>query len=228
MSDSLHGLSLLPFFGALPNWQNQPQKDRDIGRDVLRYNLGYASIRNRTSFNGRKLAYSFFPTSKEEEFALLDFFHTQGGRHKRFWLPIHYSELILASDIAIGDIACTVVDNPFPSGMVNERIYIETSCGDQISAKVVDSTGNTLEIAGYFDRDIAIADIRIFGLVVLVRFDHDDIITTFTTDTLSDCKLSFKELPSEYVEILDIPDADFVWEYHDPPVADFTYVVGDP
>lgn len=200
MSNSLLDLGTDPVFTAVPNWQTSPSAGFDTGREVIQYNQAFASIRSLALNNFRTIQYSYFNRTKAEEYYLLNFFYTQRGRLKRFWLPVNYQEFSISSAITSGDNHFHITDNNFSLVLKGyERLYIVLKNGDQISRKIVSATGTTqININGTFDRNIALADIRFAGLILLVRFDQDEIELKHTTDNLSECSIAFKELPNEY------------------------------
>jgi hypothetical protein len=189
-----------PVFPLSPNWISQPSAGFDTGREIIQYNHAYASIRSLTLNNFRKIQYTYFLKTKAEEYSLLNFFYTQRGRLKRFWLPVNYQEFLISSPITSGDNHFHIIDSGISLILKGyERLYLVLKTGDQISRKIVSATGTTqLNISGIFDRNISLSDIRTAGLILLVRFDQDEIELRHTTDNLSECQITFKELPDEY------------------------------
>lgn len=200
MSDSLLDLGTDPIFTAKPNWTTTPSEGFDSGREVIQYNQAFASIRSLTANNARQMQYSYFNRTKAEEYYLLNFFYTQRGRLKRFWLPVNYQEFQISVAIRSVDNLVHYYDNNFSLAYKGyERFYLLLKDGTQISRKITSVTGTTqLNFGSTFPQNIAIADIRYAGLILLARFDQDEIELQHTTNNLSECSIAFQELPNEY------------------------------
>lgn len=199
MSDSLLDLGTDPIFTAVPNWQSSPSAGLDTGREVIQYNQAYASIRSLTLNNFRTVQYSYFNRTKLEEYYLINFFYTQRGRLKRFWLPVNYQEFILTVNIISGETHCHYSPNGFETiAKLYERIYIVLKDGTQITRKIDSISSDRINFVDAITQNIATTDVRQFGLILLARFDQDEIELQHTTDNLSECSIAFKELPDEY------------------------------
>ena len=199
MSDSLLDLGTDPVFTASPNWQSSPSAGLDTGREVIQYNQSYASIRSLTLNNFRTMQYSYFNKTKAEEYYLLNFFYTQRGRLKRFWLPVNYQEFFLDSDALSGQFTLIIkASNFYTNWKGYERLYIVLKDGSRITRKISSITDVEIAFSNALTQDVLITNVRTFGLILLARFDQDEIELRHTTDNLSECQIAFKELPDEY------------------------------
>jgi hypothetical protein len=187
-------------FTLRPNWMDLPSAGVENGREVIQFNMGYGSIRSLTENDARCASYGYFLKSKAEEFYLLNFFNGQRGRLKRFWLPVYYQEFTIDAPITYGSFKFTIVDNGFTTvAKFYERLYIELKNGNRISRKITSADSATVfNVLSQFDRDIAVSDIRMAGLLLLVRFDQDELSLAHVSDSLSESSINFLELPKEY------------------------------
>lgn len=204
-TDSLRDLGDAELFPLSPNWQTSPAIGFFSGRETIQYNMGVVSIRNLTPYNARTVSNGYFLKDKQEEFDLLSFFHSHRGRLNRFWLPINFRELKITQDIFMGDDYFYIQDNGFYDvAKYYERVLIRLKDGSLLTRKIKSSASRTcVRIKTAFEYAISAAQIESVSLVILARFDQDDLEISYLTTDLSEVSILFKELPNEYSEVVD-------------------------
>jgi hypothetical protein len=202
MSDSLLDLGITPYvLTAKPDWANLPSRSQDFGRDIIQYDAGISSLRNLTNDLSQRMEYGYSSMTKEEEYYLLNFFHSRKGRLQRFWLPVYFRDFELADAITSASYILKVKDNgAYVNLKYYERVFIELYDGSLLTRQILSSLdAETLVMLSEWDRDIAIADVAHFGKLLLCRFDQDEIEVNHVTDEIGTTALSFQELSKEYV-----------------------------
>lgn len=201
MADSIADLGdSTDIFILKPDWTDLPKVSLSSGREVLQYNQARVSLRPLSTFTGRTIEYGFSVFDKEDEYYILNFYQTQRGRKKRFWVPLWHQEFQLAEAIVNGSYQFKINDSDFVDIVkYYERIYIYTAAGDLITRKVLSKIDDvTYIVQTAFDRNIALADVLFFGRIILCRFEQDEVEMQHETDSVSSCSIAFKELPKEY------------------------------
>lgn len=200
MADSLLDLGATSdIFTQKPDYADGISSGLDFGRDVLQFNAGLITTRNRTHDLAMNLVYNFQNLSKETEYYLVNFFCTQRGQNKRFWLPVWEQSFKLAAAISVLSYTFQMTDNHFNDvARFYERIFIYTKTGDLITRKLLSCVGNVFTVETAFDRDLAVDDVLYFGRLVMARFGQDELDVKHVTNTISSAEASFIELPKEY------------------------------
>lgn len=203
MSDSLLDLGVdSDIFTSEPDWSSEPSASFLQGRDIQQYDNGTVNIREKSIYKPRTVEYSFTNMTKSDEYSILDFFYRMKGMLKRFWVPIWKQGFTLSEPISSGSFYFKINNNSF-GDIVNfhERIFIKTVSGDLITRKIAEyEVGSKTEflVSSAWDRDIALSDIAFFGILLLARFDHDELEIDYSNDIIGTCSLRFLELVNEY------------------------------
>jgi len=79
-----------------------------------------------------------------------------------------------------------------------ERMFIVDQFGNFYHAKITGLTSSAMSIDIALGSNIKVTDISIFGKIIWARFDMDEIQMMYTSPGISECDLSFIELPKEY------------------------------
>jgi hypothetical protein len=210
MADWINNLAGLELFSKLPNWASPPSRNWELGRDTIRYNLGVASLRERTIHHGKEIVYQMLMNDKTDEYDLTKFFHDRCGMLNRFWLPIRFNDIILDESVPTpgvpfiysGSTVIPIIDNGYSiTDQSSRRLNIETVYGDRLVVGINSATSTEINISVPIDRDIFPGDVTLTSNLALVRFDHNNLEFSFLSDSLSECQLSFKELSNEYPEL---------------------------
>lgn len=205
MNDSILDLAACgttTIFRILPEWSREPGMEIQFGRDLIQYDEAMTQFRFLTSELGWKVTAEFFNISKAVEFSILDFFHQRKGKLNRFWLPAQSKYFVL--DDVIPNFATTFFlpeNNTFQYVYRGyERFFMLLKNGDMLTRKISASHGSgEYSVTTAFDRVIAPEDISLFGKLLLVRFDQDEVSMQHDTTDLSSCSLTFQELGKEYL-----------------------------
>jgi hypothetical protein len=189
-------------FNIRPEWSREPNMEIQFGRELIQYDAAMTQFRFLTSELGWKVTAEYFNIDKAVEYSLLDFFHQRKGKLSRFWLPAWAQYFTLAQDISpLATTFFLAEDNSFQYVYRGyERFFMLLKNGHIITRKITASLGNgEYSVASAFDRAITPADISLFGKLLLVRFDQDEIAMQHDTTDLSTCTLTFQELAKEYL-----------------------------
>jgi hypothetical protein len=204
MNDLADLLSTSTIWARKPNWATSPQRDFDMAREVEDVAPSGLSITNILDYLAHSVEYRYRNSSKVDESALLAFWQQQHGRHLRFWLPLWRSDFHLVLPVLPYE-DTLVVDATGVATVFQgyERIYLELTDGTLITRHVTAVVDNldgteTLYLETFMDRSIAIADVAMFGRLLLVRFDSDELLLEHVSAAVSEFTLHFRELVREY------------------------------
>jgi hypothetical protein len=209
MSDSICDLIRTnDLFSAQPDWIDGFDSEFKLNRDVLQVDGGLPKINEISDYLPNKVNYNFTNLNKENEYYITNFFEAHYGKCNRFWVPIWYNQFTLDQDVSIlsTDLYVTHTDfNYIYQGY--ERIFIKLKNGDLLTRWITAVTLDDpcapyadyhLTIQTAIDRNILITDVAFFGLLLLARFDIDELEIPFETDRISEFSIPFVELINEY------------------------------
>lgn len=186
-----------------PNWVEEPVSSFEDNRELISYPGTDMDIYNLNDLLSHTITYKYSNLTKDDEYYFVNFFLTQQGKLKRFWLPWWKNSFALAESISSGDTVITIEHCRYHTiDQGYERIFILLKSGYFISRKVlgVVQSGNNENILlqTEMDRNIEQNDIVFFGRLLLVRFDIDELEFDFLNNKVSELSIPFKELPHEY------------------------------
>lgn len=210
MADSWEDMSgSTDIFTIGADWQTVPTQALEPFRTIIQYPGTGVKIRKITDNVQIKFTIHFGNMSKADEYALLSFFDLHRGRAKSFWLPIPKNYWTLDMDTLIGYPHYLVLKNSDPQWLRGyERMFLLLKNGDYIGREIYNITTvstpgqpNLMTVVTALDRVVKVMDVELFGKLILCRFDQDEIELQHVSTALSDCDLSFQELPLEYPSI---------------------------
>lgn len=189
-----------------PNWIEEPVSSFEDNRELISYPGTDMDIYNLNDLLSHTITYNYTNLTKDDEYYFVNFFLTQQGKLKRFWLPWWKNSFTLYESIKTNDTIINIeycrydkVDKGY------ERFFILLKNGDYISREII----AVVEHIGYesmiihtaMDRNIEQNDIVFFGRLLLVRFDIDELEFDFLNNKVSELSIPFKELQiNEYQE----------------------------
>ena len=181
------------------DWATSPSQSLEPYRTIIQYSGTGISIRNISDFIQIKIGFHFTNMSKTDEYNILSFFNSHRGRLNAFWLPIPKNYWTLALDTAPTDpYDLTLKNYGTPAIRAYDRLFILLNTGDYISRKIAGFDDPILSIQSPLDRVVSVGNINIFGKLIYCRFDQDEIQIHYISPGVSECDLSFIELPKEY------------------------------
>ena len=211
MADSWEDLgSVTDVFTIKNDWDTNPSQGFEPYRTVIQYPGSGIKLRNITDDVAISFVLHFCTKDKSEENALLAFFYARRGRASAFWLPVPKQVWELSADVNLTFPKLLVLVNSDPQWLRGyERMFMLLKNGDYISREVVSITTvnapplnpNIMTVVTDMDRVVKPADVEMFGKLLLVRFDQDELELKHDSTALAECDLSFKELPKEYADL---------------------------
>lgn len=178
------------------NYSDNRELYQYLGTRLQIYSLG--SLINHT------LKYQFTNVSKQDEYMLTSFFIGCQGKLKRFWLPYYKNSFVLAVPFLGGDVVETVNTGFNEVDRGAERIFIKLKNGTFYTREVtavVDHGTTELIVLKTTLPAITQNEIHFFGRLFLVRFNEDECMFDFKSNTTSSCTLTFQEVYQESLEV---------------------------
>lgn len=202
MTDVLNGLGSTPILRSTANWATSPKYNFLNSMKILQFEGTVQDFFENDSRMPQTFQAEFTPITRQEEYNILNFFKSRKGMIERFWLPIYPEFFTLHSDVSAISTQITIEKNLF--SWSGERVFIETLLGDLWTAKVTDEVQDVnttdLILASAAGREILVADVNTFGILLLCRFDKDTLSFSYETDTVSKVSVDVKEV-LEYGEV---------------------------
>lgn len=187
----------LDIFSIKDDWTKPPSQSVDQYRTPIQYPGSGMYLRNITDDIRIKFTSSFTNLGKSAETAVLEFFSNHSGRQKAFWAIVPKSYFTVTATIGASDTTIQIAD-PSPVWLrPRERVALVTYAGSVHHARVVAMTSSTMQIDHAFGVSIAAASVAIFTRLIYCRFDQDEVVMVHTAPGISECELSFIELPME-------------------------------
>jgi hypothetical protein len=185
-------------FNIVDDWTSAPTQSLEPYRTIIQYAGTGIILRNVTDEIQIKFSQSFLNLTKANEILLLNYFNSHKGRLNAFWCPLPKNYFTATQNIGLTDTILYILDTTPVYLRGYERMYIVTKAGSIFYSKITGMTSTTMTIATPLGSNINKSDIAFFGKLVYCRFDQDEIELTYTTPEISECTLSFIELPKEY------------------------------
>jgi hypothetical protein len=187
----------LDIFNIGEDWTSPPGQGIEPYRSPIQYPGTGVVLRNITDDIQIKFTSSFVNLTKTVESSILSFFSLHKGRQRAFWAVVpknyfHAVEPIGANDTEI------VISETFTMWLrPHERMVIVDSAGTIRHSRIVSVAAGVMTVASPLGVALSISSIRLFGRLIYCRFDQDEIILNHITPEISECELSFIELPKE-------------------------------
>lgn len=181
-----------------------PQRDFLLDRDFIQFTGGKSGVTSLDVGIARRLTMEYALLCPERRYEIEYFFMERMGRAERFWCPLWLNLFVMQTDIAAWTDKVRIDPCGFSGAFVAgvNRLYIELNDGSRISRLIVsvtdEGTYEELTIATVFDQDIDIDDVAYCSLILLCRFDHDDLELDFVSADTCKTTLSLIELTHEY------------------------------
>ena len=188
----------LDIFNIDKNWLNHPSQGLEPFRTVIQYPGSGLRLRNISDEIQIKFTASFTNMTKTIENTLLTYFNTHMGRLKAFWVPVPKNYFFATTDIGASDTTINIMDVSPIWLRGYERMFIVTQQGNLYHAKIMSLTSSTMVIDAPIGA-VSKSNISIFGKLIWARFDMDEVQMHYISPGISECDLSFIELPKEYV-----------------------------
>ena len=185
-------------FNLNDDWSSPPTQTLEPYRSIIQSSGTGQKIRNITDEIQIKFTSSYVNSSKADEYALIDYFNSHKGRLNAFWTPLSKNYFTSTQDIGSSDTTIHIKDVSPIWLRGYERMCIITKQGDLYYSKIVSITSSLMTIAVALGTAIKTSDISLFGKLIYCRFDQDELQITHATSEISECQLSFVELPKEY------------------------------
>ena len=206
MADVLSGLGgITTILRKKGIWNNQNPIDFMQSRNIFEFTGTVIELISFSDDRPQVVDIEFVNKSKQEEFELMDFFNNCEGMLKKFWFQPPQSMFTFLKDLVSGSSSITVANNGIKESWRGfERIYIELSDGDLLTYNITDIQDGENEdelfvlIDTPLDRDVFISDVRLFGFLLLVRFNADFLEFEKLTQQSSLVKTQMLELVKEY------------------------------
>lgn len=206
MADLLTGLGGLELFAPNHNWKAELQSQYEMSRSVHSYTGTVEEIINYSDHRPTRLELEFIFNNKAAENDFLTFWVDKRGQWKKFWLPSPSTGFILDVPSVLGVPSLIVASNGFAEFYQGfERIFLKLTNGDRLTFQVNSISKDqplpgqdTLNLGAALDRIFGPDDIALFALLLCGRFEKDVAELEYITMAVSECKISFLELPKEY------------------------------
>ena len=185
-------------FSIKNDWLKQPTQTLEPYRTIIQYPGSGIKIRKITDDVQIKFTASFTNLTKEDISDLLSYFNSHKGRQKAFWVPVPKNYFTATLDIGSTDVIIRIED-PSPIFLRGyERSYILRNDGSIFFNKIMGLTSSIMTIDAPLGQFVSKDSIAFFGRLIYCRFDQDEIVMQHITTDISECELSFIELPKEY------------------------------
>lgn len=207
MADDLQGLGTTPEFRdllfSLQNWRERPKMNVKTNVRLFGFEGTVKQVINQSDDQPHDLDFLVTLENLEQIFQFLTFFHSRRARLERFWFPLPYGIFSLVGQQLSGNTVLKV-NSPtfFYRGF--ERIYILLSNGDLITREVTavnEVAGELFFTVAALDRTIEESDVELCSLLLLCRFDNNDVKLKYKPYTAADTNIKLKELITEYSEV---------------------------
>ena len=188
------GAGARPLFPFLADWSTLPHSGVSE-QDITRKQIGALRTLATAYYTqrGRRTVEQAFTLQNADAFNLLRFFADMGGEQNNFWLGACLNEANLTGNVASGATSLTV-DNGAARG---SNSFVLLGNGVVRVPLVVSSVaGNTWNLLAAPGTAFSAGATTIESLV-LARFDALKLVLNFSSPTLADCSVKFKELPWE-------------------------------
>ena len=180
------------------DWLKHPTQGLDPFRTPIQYPGSGIRLRNISDEIQIKFTASFTNVTKTIQNSLLSYFNSHKGRLNAFWVPLPKNYFFATSNIGASDTTIQIKDVSPIWLRGYERMFIVDQFGNFYHAKINNLTSSTMVIDVPLGA-ISKSNISMFGKLIWARFDMDEIQMHYISPGISECDLSFIELPKEYV-----------------------------
>ena len=196
---SVYDPNAIDLFNIGIDWIKQPTQTLEPFRTPIQYPGSGIRLRNISDEIQIKFTASFTNMTKTIENSLLSYFNNHKGRLNAFWVAVPKNYFFATVDISAGDTTINVRDTTPIWLRGYERMFIIDQFNNFYHSKIESMTDSTMIIDSPLGSNIKITDISMFGKLIWARFDTDEIQMHYISPGISECDLSFIELPKEYV-----------------------------
>jgi len=187
----------ISIFNPVIDWMKQPSQSLEPYRTPFQYPGSGLYLRKITDDVQIKFSISLTSLTKKAESDILSFFFNHKGRLNAFWVPVPKNYFTATVDIGTTDTLIRIKDVSPIWLRGYERCFILRNDGTLFFNKIIGLTSSTLTIDAPLGQTCKVNEIIIFGKMIYARFDQDEIVMQHTTTAISECDLSFIELPKE-------------------------------
>jgi len=191
-------------FTKIPHWSENPQENFYRKDDVFAP-IGFSFTEEVVSCSRYKTMFKYSCHMKSHIAAVNEFFDYHLGQLVSLWFPSSKNDFILTSDIGATDTTLNIEDveyNDFYSQLsgTGHHIFIYVNVNTWFARKIVGApTSTSLLIDEALGVNVLMSQVKMISILYLGRFDMDEIEWTYITPDVASTKLSFVELPEEYV-----------------------------
>ena len=183
------------------DWAKQPKQALEPFRTIIQYPGSGIYIRNISDDIQVKFSAEYTNLSKSAENQILSYFNSHKGRLNAFWTPIPKNYYTMLNRYNSTDTQISIAD-PSPIWLRGyERMVIIDNSGNVYYSKITNMTSTFMFIQTPLGVTLQVTDVAFFGRLIYCRFDQDEISMQYRSDSVSECELSFLELPKEYPAI---------------------------
>jgi hypothetical protein len=188
----------LDVFNIGIDWLKHPTQGLEPFRTPIQYPGSGIRLRNISDEIQIKFTASFTNVTKTIQNSLLSYFNSHKGRLNAFWVPVPKNYFFATSNIGASDTTIQIKDVSPVWLRGYERMFIVDQFSNFYHAKINNLTSSTMVIDAPLGA-ISKSNISMFGKLIWARFDMDEIQMHYISPGISECDLSFIELPKEYV-----------------------------
>lgn len=186
-------------FALGADWKSAPTQTLEPYRTIIQYPGSGIKIRDITDDIQIKFSMHMGNMNKAGEYNLLSYFAAHRGRANAFWLPMPKNYWTMRGDMVPGFLQYVPITDAQTAWLRGyERMFVLLNNGDYIGRKILSIGSQLILLNTAADRVVHAADVNIIGKLLLCRFDQDELELSHTSSALSDCDISFCELPKEY------------------------------
>ena len=180
------------------DWAKQPKQTIEPYRTIIQYPGSGIYIRDITDEIQIKFSAEYTNLSKSAENQILSYFMSHKGRLNAFWTPVPKNYFTATANIGASDTTIQIKDISPIWLRGYERMFIIGPDLTLYHAKITGLTSTSMNIDAPLGVALKTNDILLFGKLIYCRFDQDEISMQYSSDSVSECELSFIELPKEY------------------------------
>jgi hypothetical protein len=180
------------------DWAKQPKQTLEPYRTIIQYPGSGIYIRDISDEIQIKFSAEYTNLSKSAENQILSYFKTHNGRLNAFWIPVPKNYFTATANIGAGNTTISIQDVSPIWLRGYERMFIIGPDLTLYHAKITGLTSTTMSIDAPLGVALTMGQILLFGKLIYCRFDQDEISMQYSSDSVSECELSFIELPKEY------------------------------
>ena len=208
MADDLQDLGTTPEFRQLfseyQDWKETPRLNVKTNTNLFGFEGTAQQLLNHSPEQPHALQFLVTLENLQQIFDFLTFFVARKGRLEKFWFPLPYNVFTAVGQQVISATKL-LVNSPSFDYKGFERVYLLLENGDLITRHVTAVSdaggGNLFFDVSALDRTIEESDVVLSSLLLLVRFDQDDVELLQKQLYCSSFSVRLLELINEYSEV---------------------------